>query len=111
LPSALTGGAATIGLRVPDHPAPRALAASLGPLPTTSANISGMPEARDATEILAQLGEVVALVLDGGTAQGGPPSTIVDCSVDRPVLLRLGPISGEQVAAILDASGIAHAIA
>jgi L-threonylcarbamoyladenylate synthase len=111
LPSALTGGAATIGLRVPDHPAPRALAAALGPLPTTSANISGMPEARDATEILAQLGEVVALVLDGGTAQGGPPSTIVDCSVDRPVLLRFGPISGEQVAAILDASGIAHAIA
>ena len=111
LPAVLTGGAATIGLRVPDHPAPRALAAALGPLPTTSANISGEPEARDAIEILAQLGDVVALVLDGGTAQGGPPSTIVDCSVDRPVLLRYGPISGEQVAAILDASGIAHAIA
>jgi L-threonylcarbamoyladenylate synthase len=110
LPAVLTGGAATIGLRVPDHPAARALAAAVGPLPTTSANISGLPEARDATEILGQLGDSVALVLDGGPAQGGPPSTIVDCSVERPVLLRSGPISGEQVAAILDASGIGHAI-
>jgi len=111
LPTVLTGGAATIGLRVPDHAAPRALAAAVGPLPTTSANISGLPEARDATEILGQLGGSVALVLDGGPAQGGPPSTIVDCSMERPVLLRSGPISGEQVAAILDASGIGHAIA
>jgi len=111
LPTVLTGGAATIGLRVPDHPAPRALAAAVGPLPTTSANISGLPEARDATEILGQLGDYVALVLDGGPAQGGPPSTIVDCSMERPVLLRSGPISGEQVAAILDASGIGNAIA
>jgi L-threonylcarbamoyladenylate synthase len=110
LPAVLTGGAATIGLRVPDHPAPRALAAAVGPMPTTSANISGLPEALDATEILGQLGQSVALVLDGGTAQGGPPSTIVDCSVERPVLLRSGPISREQVAAILDATGIAHAI-
>jgi L-threonylcarbamoyladenylate synthase len=110
LPTVLTGGAATIGLRVPDHAAPRALAAAVGPLPTTSANISGLPEARDAAEIRGQLGDSVALVLDGGRAQGGPPSTIVDCSVDRPVLLRAGPISGEQVAAILDASGIGHAI-
>ena len=38
----------TIGLRVPDHAAPRALAAAVGPLPTTSANRSGLPEARDA---------------------------------------------------------------
>ncbi|HEY8819672.1 MAG TPA: Sua5/YciO/YrdC/YwlC family protein, partial [Candidatus Limnocylindrales bacterium] len=37
LPAVLTGGAATIGLRVPDHAAPRALAAAVGPLPTTSA--------------------------------------------------------------------------
>ncbi len=45
LPAALTGGTPTIGLRVPDHAAPRALAAAVGPLPTTSANVSGLPEA------------------------------------------------------------------
>jgi len=77
-PSALTGGAQTIGLRVPDHPAPRALAAGVGPLPTTSANVSGLPEASDAAAILDQLGGSVDLVLDGGPAHGGPASTVVD---------------------------------
>jgi L-threonylcarbamoyladenylate synthase len=110
LPAALSGGATTIGLRVPDHAAPRALAAAVGPLPTTSANVSGLPEARTATEIVDQLGDAVALVIDGGSARGGPPSTVVDCSVERPVLLRGGAIGGEQVAAVLDESGIAHDI-
>jgi L-threonylcarbamoyladenylate synthase len=110
LPAALTGGAPTIGLRVPDHPAPRALAAAVGPLPTTSANISGMWEARDADEILAQLGDVIAVVLDGGVAHGGPASTVVDCTVDPPRILREGAIAPERVAAALDAAGIVHAI-
>ena len=111
LPAVLTGGASTIGLRVPDHPAPRALAAAVGPLPTTSANISGIPEARDAAEILAQLGEAVAVVLDGGVAHGGPASTVVDCSGDRPTILRSGAIDPERIAGALDAAGIAHTIA
>jgi len=110
LPAALTGGASTIGLRVPDHAAPRALAAAVGPLPTTSANVSGLPEARTAAEIVEELGDAIALVIDGGSARGGPPSTVVDCSVERPVLLRGGAIGGEQVAAVLDESGIAHDI-
>jgi L-threonylcarbamoyladenylate synthase len=102
LPEALTGGAATIGLRVPDHPAPRALAAALGPLPTTSANRSGRPEARDAQEIVDQLGDAVGLVLDGGPARGGPASTVVDCSVDPPRVLRPGAVPAEDVGAVLD---------
>jgi L-threonylcarbamoyladenylate synthase len=97
LPAALTGGAATIGLRVPDHPVPRALARALGPLPTTSANVSGLPEARTAEEIVAQLGEAVALVIDGGRAHGGPPSTVVDCTAEPPRIVRDGAISIEDV--------------
>ena len=110
LPDALTGGAPTIGLRVPDHAAPRALAAAVGPLPTTSANISGLPEARDAAEIRDQLGDVVAVVLDGGPAHGGPASTVVDCTGERPAILRPGAISPERVADVLDAAAITHAI-
>ena len=110
LPADLTGGAATIGLRVPDHPAPRALAAGVGPLPTTSANVSGVAEARTANEILDQLGDAVDLVLDGGEAHGGPASTVVDCSAEAPRILRVGAIAPERVAAVLDAAGIAHAI-
>lgn len=108
LPEALTGGVRTIGLRVPDHAAPRALARAVGPLPVTSANISGVPEARDAAGILDQLGEAVDLVLDGGPAHGGPPSTVVDCTGARPSILRLGAVGLERVVAILDAAGVAH---
>ncbi len=105
-PAALTGGSATIGLRVPDHDAPRALARDVGPLPTTSANISGVPEASDAAGILAQLGESIDLVLDGGPAHGGPASTIVDCTGERPRILRVGAVPAESVSAILAAVGI-----
>jgi L-threonylcarbamoyladenylate synthase len=101
LPDILTGGASTIGLRVPDHPSPRSLAAAIGPFPVTSANVSGVPEARDAAGILAQLGEHVDLVLDGGLAHGGPASTVVDCTTDRPRILREGAIPRATVASVL----------
>jgi L-threonylcarbamoyladenylate synthase len=104
LPAVLTGGAPTIGLRVPDHGAPRALAAALGPLPTTSANRSGEPEAPDAAAIVAQLGDAVALVLDGGIAHGGPASTVVDCTVDPPRVLRAGAIDRAPLEAALGRS-------
>jgi L-threonylcarbamoyladenylate synthase len=110
-PPALTGGARTIGLRVPDHDAPRALARGVGPLPTTSANVSGYPEAADAAGIIEQLGEVVDLVLDGGPAHGGPASTVVDCTGERPVIVRLGAVPTREVIAILDAAGVAHDLA
>jgi L-threonylcarbamoyladenylate synthase len=109
-PSALTGGAATIGLRIPDHDAPRTLARSLGPLPTTSANVSGLPPAMDAAAILDQLGDAIDLVLDGGPARGGPPSTVVDCTGAEPLIVRDGAMSAAEVAAILDRAGVAHAL-
>jgi tRNA threonylcarbamoyl adenosine modification protein (Sua5/YciO/YrdC/YwlC family) len=105
LPAALTAGTPTIGLRVPDHAAPRALAAAVGPLPTTSANRSGEPEATDAAAILEQLGDVLDLVLDGGPAHGGPASTVVACIGDRARILRVGAIPAERIAAVLDAAG------
>ena len=109
-PPALTGGAATIGLRIPAHDAPRTLARSLGPLPTTSANISGLPEAADATAILDQLGDAIDLVLDGGPARGGPPSTVVDCTGADPVIVRDGAVPVAEVAGILDRAGVPHAL-
>jgi L-threonylcarbamoyladenylate synthase len=110
LPEALSGGATTIGLRVPDHATPRALASAVGPLPTTSANRSGEPEARDATEINAQIGADIDLIVDGGRAHGGPASTIVDCTGTLATVLRVGAISPARIAGILDDAGIAHAI-
>jgi L-threonylcarbamoyladenylate synthase len=110
LPAVLTGGAATIGVRIPDHDSPRSLARALGPLPVTSANVSGLPDARKAADVLAQLGSRVDLVLDGGPARGGVPSTVVDCSISAPRILRAGAIGPESIAAALDAAGLAHEI-
>lgn len=110
LPRILADGAPTIGVRVPDHATPRALAAVLGPLPTTSANRSGEPDARDAGEILERLGESLALVIDGGPVRGGPSSTVVDCTLDWPSILRDGAIPSTAIAAALTEAGLAHAI-
>jgi tRNA threonylcarbamoyl adenosine modification protein (Sua5/YciO/YrdC/YwlC family) len=98
LPPELTGGRSTIGLRVPDHPSPRAVAAVVGPLPVTSANLSGLPPAGTAVEILAQLGDAIDLILDGGPSHGGPASTVVDCSGEVPRILRVGAIAPAAVA-------------
>lgn len=106
LPRVLAGGAPTIGVRVPDHPAPRALAAALGPLPTTSANVSGEVDARDAREIGDRLGEALALVIDGGPIRGGPASTVVDCTGARPVIRRVGAIAAEEIARVLAEAGL-----
>ncbi len=110
LPRVLAAGAPTIGVRVPDHPAPRALAAALGPLPTTSANLSGQPDAADASEVAETLGDAIALVIDGGPIRGGPASTVVDCTTDRPAILRSGAIDASLLAAALDEAGIPHQV-
>ena len=103
LPAALTGGAPTVGLRLPAHDAPRALAAALGPLPVTSANRSGEPDALDAPGVLAALGGApdLALILDGGPARIGAPSSVVDCSVSPPRLLRVGALGADVLSVVL----------
>ena len=110
LPPELTGGVATIGLRLPAHDAPRVLAAAVGPLPVSSANRSGEPPATDAAGVLDQLGDAVdlELVLDGGPAAGGVASTVVDCAGGAPRILRAGAIPAEVLAAVLDDADLAH---
>ena len=112
LPAALTGGelapgaVATVGLRVPAHATPRALAAAVGPLPTTSANRSGEPEARDAGEIEALLGDSVDLILDGGPSTGGLASTVVDLTGESLRILRHGAVPEAAIARCLESSGL-----
>ena len=106
LPGVLTAGAATIGVRLPAHDCPRALARELGPLPVTSANLSGLPDVLDAAGVVAQLGDRVDLILDGGPARGGVPSTVVDCSGEVPRVLRAGAIEVARVAELLLEAGI-----
>jgi L-threonylcarbamoyladenylate synthase len=101
LPTVLTGGSPTVGVRVPAHPIPRALAAAVGPLPTTSANLSGGPDALDADSVAASLGEGVDLILDGGRSGGSSGSTVVDLTTDPPKILRQGAIEEATIRATL----------
>jgi len=112
LPPELTGGARTIGLRLPAHDAPRALAAALGPLPVSSANRSGHDPATDTAGVVAQLGDAadLAIVLDGGPAPGGVASTVVNCAGGPPRILRPGAIPTDALATVLDEAGLAHAL-
>jgi tRNA threonylcarbamoyl adenosine modification protein (Sua5/YciO/YrdC/YwlC family) len=110
LPAALTGGALTVGVRLAAHDAPRSLARALGPLPVTSANRSGAPDATDAAGVLARFGDALDLeiVLDGGPARGGVPSSVVDCSAGPARLLRAGAVPLDALAAVLDEAELAH---
>jgi L-threonylcarbamoyladenylate synthase len=103
LPEALGGGRPTLGLRLPDHPIPRALANRLGPIAASSANVSGEPDATTADRVSTTLGREVALIIDDGPVRGGTPSTVVDCSDDsaRVRILREGAISSDRITAAL----------
>ncbi len=93
----------TIGLRVPDHPVPRALSRLLGgPITGTSANIAGSPEPLSAGDVRRFLGEAVDLIIDGGPCPGDRPSTVIDCTVEPPKILRTGVVSREEIERVLD---------
>ena len=91
----------TVGVRIPDHPVAQELIHAAGPLAVTSANRSGDPEACTAEEIEMNMGAQVDLIVDGGRTPGGQPSTVVDCTQDPPRILRVGPISEEEIRSVL----------
>jgi L-threonylcarbamoyladenylate synthase len=94
----------TIGIRMPDHPFALTLLHALGPLATTSANISGQPDAINAAQVLEQLAGRVDLILDGGASPGGVPSTVVDCCQPQIRILRQGAISLIEIENALDSA-------
>ncbi len=95
----------TIGVRMPDHAFAVALLRRVGPLATTSANLSGQANPLTAQDVLDQLGGRIDLILDGGPCPGGKPSTVVDCTQEPPVVLREGAISPVEIHAALHPTG------
>jgi L-threonylcarbamoyladenylate synthase len=93
----------TIGVRMPNLAFTIALLQRCGPLATTSANLSGKADPQNAQDVLAQLDGRIELVLDGGAAPGGIPSTVVDCTLAEPAILRKGAISAEAIMDVLRA--------
>jgi L-threonylcarbamoyladenylate synthase len=95
---AVTGGAATVGLRVPGQPlALELLSAFGGGVAAPSANRFGRVSPTTAADVRADLGGDVDLVLDGGPCAVGLESTIVDLSRGRARVLRLGGLSVEEI--------------
>lgn len=93
----LGGDASTIGVRCPDHPFLRALAAEVGPIATTSANRTGDPTPPTAHAAAASLVGPVDLVVDGGPA-GAAASTVVDATSVPWRVLRVGAITADRLA-------------
>ena len=83
----------TVAVRMPEDAVALDLLRETGPMAVSSANLSGAAAATTAEQAREQLGESVAIYLDGGTAPGGVASTIVDLTGPAPRLLRRGAIS------------------
>jgi L-threonylcarbamoyladenylate synthase len=92
----------TVAVRVPDLRLARALIRGAGGvLAVTSANISGQLSPITAQEVEEQLGGQIDLVLDGGPSRGGVPSSILDCTVSPPSLLRRGIVTEATLRAVI----------
>jgi len=106
VPDAVTGGQDTVGLRVPSHPTAQALLrAFVGEhdgrrfdgVAAPSANRFGRISPTTAAHVRSDLGDDVAMILDGGSCEVGIESTIVDCSRGGLVVLRPGRITAEEI--------------
>lgn len=110
IPTALTAGLDTFGVRVPDHPVALALIRAAGvPLAAPSANRFTEVSPVTAAQVARGLGSSVDLILDAGHTRVGVESTVVDVSGGRPVLLRPGMISRESIEAVVGPVGRSQA--
>ncbi|MEU5861013.1 MULTISPECIES: L-threonylcarbamoyladenylate synthase [unclassified Nonomuraea] len=91
----------TVAVRMPLHPVALDLLKETGPMAVSSANRSGAPAATTAEEAQEQLGDSVAVYLDGGKTTDNTPSTILDLTTAVPRLLRRGAIPVEKLRGII----------
>ena len=97
-----SAGLDTLAVRVPDHPAAKALLAAAGvPVAGPSANRSNGLSPTEAAHVAASLGERVDMILDGGPCGVGLESTVVDLSGASPLLLREGGLPQEMLLPLL----------
>jgi L-threonylcarbamoyladenylate synthase len=104
----VTGGRDTVGIRVPAHPATLdVLARTGGGLAAPSANRYGAVSPTTVRHVLDELANhldpTTDVILDGGPSPVGVESTIVDCTVDPPQILRPGGIPSETIAELIGA--------
>lgn len=97
-----TAGLETVAVRVPAHAIAQALLRTARvPIAAPSANRSGHVSPTTAAHVAADLGERVAIILDGGPTAIGLESTVVDVTGEAPVILRLGGIAREAITRVV----------
>ena len=102
VPDRITGGLDTVGIRMPESAAARAMIRAAGvPIAAPSANISGRPSPTTAASVLRDMDGRIPLILDGGPCRFGVESTIVDCTGPVAVILRPGAITREMLTEVL----------
>lgn len=102
VPMETTGGLETVAVRFPSDPIAQGLIrASGGFVAAPSANTSGRPSPTTAQHVEDDLGETIDVIIDGGPVGIGLESTIIDFSVEPPVILRPGYISQKMAAKIV----------
>jgi L-threonylcarbamoyladenylate synthase len=110
VPDAVTAGLPTVGVRVPSHPiAQRLLAAAGIPIAAPSANRFSKPSPTTAAHVVADLDGRIELVIDGGATSIGLESTILDLTVDPPIVRRPGGVPAEWLRALLPQVQSGHA--
>lgn len=99
IPRLLLGGGTSIGIRLPDSDLCREIVRRAGfPVVTTSANRTGEPPIMSVSELPGAIADCGAqLIIDGGAIERGIPSSVIDLSGGKPVLLREGSISYEEL--------------
>jgi len=102
IPDSVTAGLPSVALRVPSHRVARALMEMAGvPVAAPSANRFSRPSPTTAAHVLADLDGRIDLVLDGGPTEIGLESTIVDFTVEPPVMRRPGGLTLEQIQTVV----------
>jgi len=102
IPDIITAGLPTVGLRMPAHPLALALIETSGcPIAAPSANRFAGLSPTSAEHVRKSLGDAVDLVLDGGTTPVGIESTVISLAADRPLLLRPGMITREEIETVI----------
>jgi len=98
----VTAGLSTVGLRMPSHEATLQLLRISGiPLAAPSANLSGKPSPTCVQHVKHDLKGQIAGVIDGGICEVGLESTVIDMTLDVPVILRPGGISQDAIEAVI----------
>lgn len=98
VPPAVSAGLDTVAARMPDHPVALAIITLAGvPVAAPSANLAGRPSPTTAAHVLADLDGSIAAVVDGGSADIGVESTVLDVTVMPPMILRPGGVTAEAL--------------